>query len=761
MSARRDFLKTAGGALIVGFRLFDEERLGAQPRRASFSSGSEVDSWLVIGADEKITFYAGKCDFGQGFRTVQHQLVAEELDVPLTRVSSVICDTSRTPDQGVSSGSQGHPAQFGRSALRQALATAREALLQMASRQLSVPVADLRVADGVVFAAADRTKAISYGKLVGGRRFELALNPKAVPKDPRSYQVLGKSIRRLDIPPKVTGQFEYIQNVRVPGMLHGKVIRPPLPGARLMGVDRDSVKGLAGNPQVVVRQDFVGVVADKEWHALKASQALQVTWSAAPPLPAQSELYDWMRKQPSRDVFTVRTPDVDANLAKAPRVVRATYKHPYQMHGSMGTSCAVADVKTDAATIWCASQGVYPQRDSVAKILGLPNTSIRVIYVEGSGCYGLNGADTVAYDAAILSQAVGKPVRVQFTRAVENLGGESYGPAFTMDVRAGLDEKGNITVWDYEAWTLTMGGRPNAGSPGNIITGALVGFAPPVVTPAAGSTPTAFRNNGNSSSSYCAGVIGGEAFGTGTVRSERVLTHTIRSPLFTGPLRSPNRLQNTFAHESFIDEIAAAVGADPIEYRLRHLRDPRLIDVLKAAAKAAGWQTRPSPKPGNPRTGIAIGRGASCVLYEGDNGYCALVAEVEVDQATGRIHVTRLVSSGDSGPVSNPDGFAHQLEGGVLHGVSRALFEELTWDARGVRSADWRRYRVFRFGDRIPKMETVLVNRPDKPHMGAGESTITLSAAAVANAVFDATGVRLREIPFTPERVLAALKMRG
>jgi nicotinate dehydrogenase subunit B len=751
---RRTFLQSLGGALVVGF-----SSSTAQPARGA--GNRQVDSWLVIGADEKVTVLAGKCDFGQGFRTVQHQLVAEELGVPFASVQSVICETGRTPDQGVSSGSQGHPTQFGPSALRQALATAREALLELASRELSLPVDRLSIEAGVVVPADRSRPGISFGKLIGGKQFRLNINSQAKVKDPKTYRVLGKSIPRLDIPAKVTGEFQYVQDVRVRGMLHGRVLRPPFPGTKLVSVDRDSVKGLPGNVQVVVQGDFIGIVAEREWNAVKAARTLRVTWGDRPPVPSQTELYDWMRKQPSRDVYTVRTPDVDENLAKASKVLKATYLHPYQKHGSMGTSCAVADVKPDSATIWCASQGVYPQRDSVAKVLNLPNTSIRVVYVEGSGCYGLNGADTVAYDAAILSQAVGKPVRVQFSRAVENTGGESFGPAFTMDLRAGLDPKGNIVAWDYEAWTLTMGGRPNAGSPGNIITGALVGFPSPRVSAAKGADPTAFRNNGNSSASYCAGVIQGQPYGTGTVRSERVLTHTIQSPFFTGPLRSPNRLQNTFAHESFIEELAHAVGADPIEYRVRHLRDERLIDVLRAAAKAAQWETRPSPKSGNRKTGIVSGRGASCVLYEGDNGYCALVAEVDVDQATGKIHLKRLVASGDSGPISNPDGFANQLEGGVLHGAGRALFEEITWDDTGVRTVDWRRYRSFQFGDRIPVIETVALHRPDQPHMGAGESTITVSAAAIANAVFDATGVRLRQIPFTPERVLAALKARG
>ena len=625
--SRRDFLKGAG-ALIVSFSAMGEAgKLAAQtsstvvPRATPLD---QVDSWIVISQDETVTGYAGKCDFGQGFKTVQRQLIAEELSVPLDRVNIVICDTALTPDQGVSSGSQGHPTQFGPSALRQALATARETLFRMASDQLSVPVDQLTVEDGVISVRADASRRMTYGKLIGGNRFNLALNSRAVPKDARQYTVLGTSVPRDDIPAKVTGQFQYVQHVRVPGMLHGKVVRPPYVGAKVISVDESSVKGLPGNIRVVVKNDFVGVVADKEYQALQAAGALEVTWSDGDTLPDQQDLYNWMRKRPTRDAYTVRTDDVDATLKQAARTVSATYLHPYQMHGSMGTSCAVADVRgsgaTATATIWSATQGVYPLRDSAALVLGVPKENVRVIYVEGSGCYGLNGADTVSYDAALMSQAVGKPVRVQFTRKDEMTGAESYGPAFVIDLRGGLDDKGQIVAWDYESWTLAKGNRPAAATPGNILTGALAGFPVPAFVPAAGTTPTTFGNNGNSASSYGAGVVGGAAGGTGTIRSERVLTHTIESPFFTGPLRSPNRLQNTFANESFMDELAAAAKADPVEFRLRHLSDPRLIEVVNAAARAANWDTRPSPKPGNSRTGVVTGRGISVCSTRGITG---------------------------------------------------------------------------------------------------------------------------------------------
>jgi CO/xanthine dehydrogenase Mo-binding subunit len=761
--SRRDFFKGLG-ALIVSFRMagdLEAQTGDVQPRATPLN---QVDSWIAIAQDGSVTGYAGKCDFGQGFKTVQYQLVAEELSVPLERVTMVICDTALCPDQGVSSGSQGHPTQFGPSALRQALATARQALFQMAATKFNKTVEELDVADGVIFLKLDTSQRVGYGDLIGGKTFHLTIDSKAVPKDPSQYTILGTSVPRVDIPDKATGRFQYVQQVRLPGMLHGKVVRPPMPGAKVISVDESSVKGLPGNVKVVVKNDFVGVVADRQYEALQAAQALQVKWSDGDALPNQADLYSYMRKQPSRDAYTVKASDVDEKLKAAAKVVSATYLYPFQMHGSIGTSCAVADVRSSGesrtATIWSATQGVYPQRDSVALVLGIPKENVRVIYTEGSGCYGLNGADTVCYDAALLSQAVGKPVRVQYTRADEMTGAESFGPAYVIDLRAGVDDKGGITAWDYEAWTFNKGNRPNATTPGNIITGALAGFPTPPLVPAAAGDPAAFNNNGNAASSYGSGCVGSTCGGTGTVQSERVLTHTISSPFFTGPLRSPNRLQNTFANESFLDEIAAAVQADPVQYRLQHLSDQRLIDVVKGAAEAANWDTRPSPKPGNAKTGVVTGRGIACVLYEGNNGYCALVAEVQVDQDSGIISVTRFVASQDSGPVSNPDGLRNQMEGGAMQGMSRALREEVRWDDQGLLTNDWRSYKVYQFGDPLPKIETVLINRLDKPQTGAGECTITIVAAAIGNAVFDATGVRLRQVPFTPARVLAALQAR-
>ena len=769
--SRRDFLKGTG-ALVVGFSVLGRLEIAGVPGKAAAQTLeiplNQVDSWIAIGADESITGYTGKCEFGQGFRTVQYQLIADELYVPLERVNLIVCDTSLTPDQGTTSGSQSHPTEFGPNGLRQALATARERLFEIASGPdyLGVPVDQLSVQDGIIFVTADPSQQFTYGQLIGGQQFNLMVNPQAVPKDPSQYTVLGTFVPRYEIPGKMTGTFTFVQQVRVPGMRHGKVVRPPWVGATVIDLDPQSVENLPGNPQVVRVNNFVGIVADSEWEALQAAGALQVTWSEGVTLPAQLDFYDYLRQQPSQDRYTVLNDDVDQKFGEAASIIGPlTYLTPYQMHGSVGTSCAVADVQgsgpNGTARIWSATQGVYPQRDSVALVLGIPKENIEVIFFEGSGCYGLNGADTVSFDAALMSQAVGAPVRVQLTRHEEMAWGENFGPPYSIDLRAGLNEQNDIIVWEYEGWTDTKGNRPNATTPGNIITGALAGFPTPPLVPGGGDPPTNYSNNGNSDSSYGAGCVRGTCGGTGTISSERILTHTVESPFFTGPLRSPGRLQNTFANESFIDEVAASVGEDPIQYRLRHLSDPRLIDVLNAAANAANWDTRPSPKPGNPPTGVVTGRGAACVLYEGNNGYSAMVIEVEVDQDTGQVTVTSVVASQDSGPVSNPDGLRNQIEGGTLQGISRALLEEVTWNDRQITSDNWIAYPVIRFGGRLPAFQSVLVNRLDRLQMGAGECSITVVAGAIANAIFDATGARVRQVPFTRPRVLDALAARG
>jgi len=760
--SRRSFLKTTG-ALIVTFSLAGVyENAEGQGAFEGGVAGSpplnELDSWIAIAADGNVTAYTGKCELGQGISTAQAQLVAEELSVPFSRVNLIYCDTSMTPDQGVTSGSQSHPTNFNQGNLAQAGATARQALLQLASKQLGVPVDQLLANDGVISAKSDPSKKVTYGQLVGAKKFDLKLDSNAKRKSPNEWTVLGKPVPRPDLPELVTGQFEFAHNVRVPGMLHGMVVRPPAVGATLVNVDESSVQGMAGLVKVVVKKNFVGVVAEKRWQAIQAANKLKVTWTPGVGLPSHTDFYDYMRNQKAtRDILLVNSKDVEQKLTEAATVVKATYHHPYQMHGSVGSSCAVADVQGDKATIWSPTQGVWHQRGTSAMILGLKPENVRIIFRRGSGCYGINGADTVTFDAALLSQAVGKPVRVQLSRKDE-MAWENYGFAFVMDERAGLDAQGNIIAWDHESWSPVLGGRPGYGTPGNVITGLLAGFQPDPFRPRSPAPePTAFNNNSNGVPSYVAGQVGGALRGTGTIKSERALMHNTPSPFWTGPLRSPARLQNTFAHEGFMDELASRVKADPVEYRLRHLSDPRLIDVVKAAAKTANWDPRPSPKPRPSKTGVVTGRGVACVAYERDNGFSAMVAEVEVNQDTGKVAVKHIVLANDSGPISNPDGLRNQIEGGTLQGMSRALMEEVTWDDQKVTSYDWRTYRTLPLGFDVPKIEAVLLNRPDQEACGAGETAITVVAAAIGNAIFDATGARIRQVPFTPERVKAAL----
>jgi nicotinate dehydrogenase subunit B len=760
--SRRAFLEGAG-ALVVCFA----SGHAAEPRALTRSGqpGASVDparldSWLAIAADGRVTAHTGKCELGQGIYTAQLQLIAEELSVPIDRIRLIQCDTAVTPDQGTTSGSQSTPTNFNNRNLALAAATAREALLQRAASRLDVPVDRLVIAAGVVFVESDGERRVTYESLVEGQSLSIPLNPSARRKPASDWTVLGASVPRTDIPELVTGQLEFVHNVRVDGMLHGCVVRPPGVGATLGKVDERSVAGLPGFVKVVVRDNFVGVVCEKPWQAIQAARSLKATWSAGPALPSQAGFYDHLRRAPARNTLVVDSGDVDAALAGASTVVRATYLHPYQMHGSIGSSCAVADVRRDRATIWSSTQSAYPVRNTAAMLLKLPPESVRLVFMRGSGCYGINGADTVSYDAAILSQDVGRPVRVQLSRQDE-MAWENYGFAYAIDQRVGLDESGTIVAWDCESWNAALGGRPGYETPGNVVTGMLLGMSPAPFAPREIAPPPASFNNGsNAAPSYVTGCVGGQCGGTGTIASERVLTHTIRSPFFTGPLRSPNRLQNTFAHESLMDEIAARMKADPVEYRVRHLRDSRLIDVVKAAAKGAGWDTRPSPGSDRPASGVASGRGIACVLYEGDNGYCALVAFVDVDQTTGRLDVRRLVTAQDCGPISSPDGMKNQIEGGALQGLSRVLGEEVTWDGHKVTSIDWRSYHSLTLGAAVPSIESVLINRPDQRAMGAGETTITLIAAAVGNAIFDATGARIREVPFTPERVKAVLQSR-
>jgi CO/xanthine dehydrogenase Mo-binding subunit len=758
--SRRDFLKSSG-ALVVSFSAESLARpfafvQGPFDTHPSHIDPQKLDSWIAVSADGTVTAYTGKCDFGQGMFTVQTQLVAEELCVPLNRVKLIQCDTSVAPDQGTTSGSQSTPTNFNSDNLAQAAATAREALINIAAKQWSEPADQLTVADGVITAKGGRR--ITYAELIGSKRFDLPLSVTAKRRSPAQWTVLGKPVRALEAAALMTGQFEFVHNVRIPGMLHGRVVRPPEVGATLASLDEGSVKKIPGFVKVVVRSDFVGVVAEKQWQAVQAARQLKVKWNPGPGLPAQKTFFESLRKQPSQDTLLVDSKNVEQQLADAHTVVRATYVYPYQMHGSVGTSCAVADVKPNHTTVWSATQSVYPTRSIVAKLLGLPLEGVRVIYVRGSGCYGLNGADAVSIDAALLSQAAGKPVRVQLSRQDE-MAWENFGAACVIEQRACTDDKQTIVAWDCETWSTSKGGRPGYDRPGNVVSGMLAGNAPEEIKPRSAAEPrNELRNRSNLAPSYIAGCVNGTCRGAGIVRSERVLAHTVASPFFTGPLRSPLRIQNTFAHECFMDELSARVKADPVAFRLKHLSDTRVIDVVKAAARAAHWEPRPSPKPNLSSNGTVTGRGIACVAYEGNNGYAAAVAEVSVDIESGRVMPKSFTVALDCGPISNPDGLRNQTEGGILQGMSRALVEEVTWNDKRVTSTDWGSYKSLFLDLELPAIDITFINRPDVPATGAGETAITVVPAVLGNAVFDATGIRLREVPFTAERVRTALR---
>lgn len=760
MPSRREFLRSCGALVVTfagAFAAADTASgQGEFGTHRSHIDPEKLDSWIAVHADGTVTACTGKCDFGQGIFTAQTQLVAEELCVPIARVKLIQCDTDKTPDQGTTSGSQSTPTNFNHKNLALAAATARETLLSLAARRWRQPVTGLSVADGVITSSTGQR--IGYGELVANNHLDVPLNPAAKRRATAEWTVLGKPVPSLDRVELMTGRFEFLHYVKVPGMLHGRVVRPPEMGASVASVDESSVRHIPGLVKVVVRKNFVGAVAEKQYQAVLAARQLAVRWNPGPALPAQGTFFDYLQAQPGEDSLSVDSGDLEKQLASAGGVLRSRYTYPYQMHGSLGASCAVADVRDDRATVWSSTQSAYPTRSIVAKILNLPADRVRVIYVRGSGCYGLNGADAVSFDAALLSQAVGRPVRLQFSRQDEMMW-ENLGSACVVEHRAALAAHGHIAVWDRENWVASLGSRPGYERPGNVITGMLLGYEPEVPIPAKADAPKGrLRNHSNTVPPYFAGCIGGLCGGGGTIRSERALTHTVRSPFFTGPLRSPLRIQNTFANECFMDELCAMAEADPVAFRLQHLQDERLIAVIKAAAKGSNWETRASRKASRQAAGVVKGRGIACVAYEGGNGYAALVAEVTVDLASGLVHPTRFVAALDCGPVSNPDGLRNQTEGGILQGTSRALVEEVTWDSRRITSVDWETYRSLHLDYEIPSIECIFVTPPGVPATGAGETAITVTPAAIGNAIFDASGARVRDLPFTPERVRAALR---
>ena len=747
---RRQFLKGTG-ALIVSFNI-----LGPAGKVfgqfAKLPSGdidpTSLDSWLAITPDGLVTFYTSKVELGTGTITALAQIVAEELDVPFANIKMVQGDTSTSIEQGSTVGSR--TIERAGPQIRQAAAAARQELLKLAAARLNAPVEKLSVVNGIVSVAGDATKKVSYGQLIGGKKFntkisasgtgwDMKVAPEVKAKDPQQYKIVGQSVKRVELPAKVTGEHDYIHDVRIPGMLHGRVVRPPVINTEPVSIDQESIKSIPGVVMIAREGKFVGVVAKTEWAAVKAAQALKVNWSKpTSKVPGNAdELYGYLKNtKPARTAKPVDKGNAATALSKANKTYQATFRWPFQMHGMIGPSCAIADVKGDKATIWSGPQGPFRTRGTIAALLNIPEQNVRIIYHEASGSYGRMSTDDGAEDAALLSRAVGSPVRVQWSRRDEH-GWEPKGPAQLDEAKAAVDADGKLSAWDFvdygQPWTAS-GSTP-------LLASLQVGMKP--------TNPGG--NNGTQSS--------GEIY---VVPNQRIVAELVNwhfpepIPLRTSNLRAPGDVARCFASESLLDEIAADLKIDPVEFRHKNLTgNKRAIECLQAAADKAGWQRRPSPAP--PATGnIAKGRGIA--LTQRARTFVATVAEVEVNKTTGQVAVKRIVCSHDCGLMINPDGVKNQVEGNVIQGVSRALFEEVTFDSEGaVTSLDWATYPILRFPD-LPELEVVLINRPEVPPLGAGEGATIPPAAAIANAIFDAVGVRLREGPFTAKRVLAAMR---
>lgn len=744
---RRQFLKSTG-ALVVAFNLFPPARNArAQTLLANGDlDPAALDSWIAVAPDGKVTIFTSKVELGTGIETSLAQIAAEELDIAMTQIKVIMGDTALTVDQSATGGSRS--LERAGPQIRQAAAAARRELLKLAAAKLNAPADKLTVKDGVVSVAGSNQKT-SYAELVGGKKFNVRITAKGAaaelkladdvkPKSVKEYRTVGANVQRFDLPPKLTGEVIYINDLRIPGMLQGRVVRPPVVNTEPLSIDQDSIKGIPGVVMIVRQGKFVGVVAQTEWAAIKAARALKVTW-AAPTVklpPDQQAVYAYMEKtKPMRSTKAVDRGNVDEALKQAKKSYARTYRFPFQLHGMIGPSCAIADVKRDRATIWCGTQGPFRSRKNISILLGLPEKDVRVIYFEGAGSYGRLATEDAGEDAALLSRAVGAPVRVQWSRQDEH-GWSPKGPAQVDQVRAAVDGDGKLTMWDFT--DISMPRTEADGTP--MLASVQIGIKP--------ANPDA--TNGSQSA--------GEIYG---VDNQRIVANLINwrfaepHPLRTSQLRAPGDISRCFATECMLDEIAADLKQDPVEFRLRHLsKDKRASECLQAAADKAGWKKRAFPTLIS-NSSVAQGRGIALTRRSG--AYVTAAVDIEVNKASGQIVVRRIVCAHDCGLIVNPDGVKNQIEGNVIQGVSRSLYEEVGFDANGVTSLDWASYPILKFTD-LPELEVVLINRPEIAPLGAGEPATIPLAAAIGNAFFDATGVRLYEGPFTPKRVLAALQ---
>ena len=729
---RRQF--TAGlGAIVVAFSLDPRHAAGQEPPRlpGSLQTNRKLDGWLRINADGTATVFTGKVELGQGILTALAQIAAEELDLPLARIKMISGDTGQTPNEGQTAGSQS--VENSGTALRMAGAEVRAILIELAAKRLGAAADQLAISDGVI-AAPDGRK-VGYGELAASVDLNREATAKATPKPPASHKIVGKSIQRFDIPAKVTGGMAFVQDMRLPGMVHGRVVRPPRYGSKLDSVDEAAARAIKGVLAVVRDGSFLGVVAEREEQAVKARDALikSAKWTPGPELPDPARIFEVIKSLPSKDAtIGVKQGPV---LASA-RVLEAVYTKPYMAHGSIGPSCALAELKDGKMTVWTHSQGVFPLRGELVKALKMPANAIRCVHAEGSGCYGHNGADDVAVDAALLARAVpGRPVRLQWMRDDE-FKWEPYGAAMVMRAKAALGSDGKIADWEYELWSNTHSTRP-ASTNGTNVLAAWYLAEPQAMGPPTSPPQPAGGGDRNSIPLY-------------DFPNQRVMHHFVQDmPIRVSALRTLGAYANVFALELFMDELAAAAGADPVAFRLAHMKDPRARAVIEAVAKKAAW------KEGEKGDGIR-GRGIGFSKYKNLACYVAVIADVEVDRATGVVRVPRAYAAVDSGLIINPDGLSAQIEGGIVQSVSWTLKEEVRFDKNGILALDFATYPILTMPE-APKVEIELINRPTERPLGSGEGSQGPAVAAVANAFAHATGRRVRDLPFHPARVKAVL----
>ena len=740
---RREFL-ASGGALVVTFALPG----CAVPRREEASlpaagrawpaklDTSQLDSWLAIGADGRVAAGVGKIEAGMGVSTAFTQIVAEELDVPMARVTLAMGDTATTPDQRGTGSSNG--ILQGGAALRAAAAEGRAALVALAAKRFGVPETALRTGDGEVFVADDPAKRISYGELVGGRAFHVTVREKPPFKDPKDYRLVGHPVPRLDIPAKVRGTYRYVGDLQVPGMLHARVIRPPKAGAQVAEVDEAA--RLPGLVRVVRRGNVVAVVCEREEQAIAAAAALKVRWVDREPFywDSYDALYDHLRTAPPKvSKSEGARGDAAAALANAARKVEARYEYPFQSHASMGPACAVADVRDGGAIVYFGGQKPYPLRHALAELLQLPAEKVRVTWMPGPGSYGMNDADDCAADCALIAQAVGRPVRLQYSRA-DGTGWDPKAPPIAFRMAAALDGDARVTAWDYEARGFSGRIRPSGSDvAGDTLAGQLTGLK-------AKSTDL----HQFSSESYTFPAVR-------KVSHLVAWEHSLGTPLRTAHLRDPDGMACCFASESFADEVAYAAGMDPVAFRLRYLTAPRDRAVIEAAAKKAGWVAHAAPRA--PQGRIAKGQGIAYAPRAGT--LVAVVADVEVDRDTGRFRVTRFTCAHDCGFVVNPLNLRGTIEANLVQAMSRAKHEAVRFGPDRVTSVDWITYPIVDMTEVPDAIDIVMLdNAPGHASRGAGEPSSRPVAAAIANALHDALGVRVRRVPFTPDAVLAAIR---